>query len=165
MMDVAHILLAADDPDFALLIQLGFQQSGILNPVHVVGDGRAAIAYLDGEGQYSNRNSFPLPQLILIDARLRQVTGFEVVHWIRHQPVLGSIRVLLFSSLGTETDARLAEELAADHYMVKPFDFQELVEIVQRIADSLLQPEGFAQLPALPTSPALSYAPQSKDID
>ena len=48
MMDVPHILLAADDPDFALLIQLGFQESGILNPVHIVDDGHEVICYLNG---------------------------------------------------------------------------------------------------------------------
>ena len=156
MMDVAHILLAADDPDFALLIQLGFQESGILNPVHVVSDGREAICYLNGEGQYSNRNSFPLPALILVDARLSQVTGFEVVHWIRQQPVLGGIGVLLFSNLGTETDACIAEALGADYYLAKPFDFQELVEIVQRIGSSWLQSESFPQMPSVPASAGLS---------
>src|SRR5215510_11447314 len=94
MMDVPHILLAADDPDFALLIQLGF----------------------------------PLPTLLLIDARLHYVPGLQVIHWIRKQPALGDIRTILFSSLGTETDARFDEELGPDYSLLKPFDFQELVE-------------------------------------
>ena len=155
-MDVPHILLAAEDPDFALLIQLGFQESGILNPVHIVDDGHEVICYLNGEGQYANRLGFPLPTLILIDARLRQVTGFDVIHWIRQQPALGRIRTVLFSSLGSETDARLAEELGTDYYLPKPFDFQELVEIVQRIGVSRLQPETFPQMPSVPVSTGLS---------
>jgi CheY-like chemotaxis protein len=156
MMDVPHILLAADDPDFALLIQLGFQGSGILNPLHVVSDGHEAISYLNGEGRYAQRLSFPLPTLLLIDARLRQVTGFEVIQWIRQQPVLGSISVVLFSSLGTETDARQAEELGADYYLAKPFDFQELVEIVQRIGVSWLRPEAFPEMPSISSGAGLS---------
>ena len=164
MMDVPHILLAADDPDFALLIQLGLQESGILNPVQVVSDGRQALSYLNGEAQYSNRISFPLPSLILADARLRHVTGFDVVQWIRQQPALSGINIVLFSNLETETDARLAKELGADHYLVKPFDFQELIEIVQRFEGLSLQAESYPQLSSPPDN-VLAYAPQSKDID
>ena len=149
-MDVPRILLAADDPDFALLIQIGFQESSIFNPLHVVKDGREAISYLDGEGQYADRIAFPLPTLMLIDARLRQATGFEVIQWIHQQPALGGISVVLFSNLGTESDARLAEEVGVDYYLVKPFDFQELVEIVQRIGVSWLQAASFPQMPLVP---------------
>src|SRR6266478_6654055 len=117
MSNAPRILLAADDPDFSLLVQLGVQESGILNPVGVVNDGREAIRYLGGEAQYGNRTTFPLPLLILLDARLRLVTGFEVLQWIRQQPALRGISVLVFLSLGTETDASLARELGADHYM------------------------------------------------
>ena len=106
------ILLAADDPDFALLIQLGFQEAGILNPVRVVKDGCEALKYLSGEEQYRNRRIFPLPSLILLDTRLRLVTGFEVLQWKRQQPGLGEISVLMFLSLGTETETRLAREIA-----------------------------------------------------
>src|SRR4051812_38315521 len=96
MMDVPHILLAADDPDFALLIQLGFQASGILNPLHVVNDGGKAISYLNGEGQFANRITFPVPTLLLIDSRLRQVSGLDVIHWARQQPGLSGMSVVLF---------------------------------------------------------------------
>ena len=156
MMDVPHILLAADDPDFALLIQLGFHESGILNPIYVVNDGHAALSYLNGEGQYSNRISFPLPALLLIDARLQHVPGFEVIRWIRQQPALSDTHVVLFSNLGSETDARLAEEVGADYYLAKPFDYQDLVGIVRRIGVSWLQPESFPQMPSVPVGPSLS---------
>jgi CheY-like chemotaxis protein len=161
-MDVPHILLAADDPDFALLIQLGFHQSGILNPIHVVSDGRAALSYLNGEGQYSNRISFPLPALLLIDARLRHVQGFEVLRWIRQRPVLSDTNIVLFSSLGSETDARLAEEVGAGYYLLKPFDFQDLVRIVQQIGVSWLQAGSFPQMTSMPVGPGLSLCSPSK---
>src|SRR5262245_6123692 len=141
MMDVPQILLAADDPDFAHLIQLGFHESGIRNPIHVVNDGRVALSYLNGEGQYSNRISFPLPTLLLIDARLRYVPGLQVIHWIRKQPALSDIRTVLFSSLGTEAESRFDEELGADYSLLKPFAFHELVEVVRRIGGSWLHTE------------------------
>jgi CheY-like chemotaxis protein len=164
MMDVAHILLAAEDPDFALLIRLGFQESGILNTVHVVNDGRQALSYLNGEGPYANRIGFPVPALLLVDARLQHISGFEVIQWIREQPALGNVKVVLFSNLDTETDAHLAEELGADFYLVKPFDFQELIEIVQQIGASWLQGEIFPHMSPVPAA-GLSFWSPKQDID
>lgn len=163
MMDVPHILLAVDDPDFALLIKLGFHESGILNPIRIVGDGRAAISYLNGEGQYSNRISFPLPALLLIDARLLHVPGFEVLRWIRQQPALSNIHTVLFSSLGSETDAHLAEEVGADYYLLKPFDFQDLVGIVRGLGVSWLHAESLPQMPPVPVSPGFSLCSPKQD--
>ena len=134
-MNLSHILLADEDSDLGTLVQLGFQQAGILNPVHVVNDGQEAIGYLNGEGSYADRLAFPLPFVVLLDTRLRVVTGFEVLLWIRQQPSLNGIRIVMFSGLGTETDARLAQELGADCFMVKPFEFEELVGTVKRLAD------------------------------
>jgi len=133
-----HILLAVHDPDFASLIQLGFQEIGILNPIHVVHDGQEAIRYLDGDLQYSDRAKFPVPALLFLDARLRIISGFDVLQWIRGQPALADIGIILFSSLGTQEDPKLARELGADCFMDKPFDFQELLSAVERIAGSRL---------------------------
>jgi len=135
MMNTGHILLADDDSDLALLVQLGFQQAGILNPVDVVSDGQEAIGYLSGEGGYADREAYPLPWLVMLDARLRLVTGLEVLVWLRQQPALSGIRIVMFSSIGTETDARLAQEVGADCFMVKPFEFQELVGTVKRLGE------------------------------
>jgi len=137
-MNLSHILLADEDSDLGTLVQLGFQQAGIFNPVHVVNDGQEAIGYLNGEGVYADRQEYPLPWVVLLDARLRLVTGFEVLEWIRQQPALSGIRIVMFSSLGTETEARLAQELGADCFLVKPFEFQELVDTVKRLGDSRL---------------------------
>lgn len=141
MMNTRHILLADDDSDFTLLVQLGLQQAGILNPIHVVRNGQEAIDYLSGEGRYADRKAYPLPLLVLIEARLRLATGFQVLAWLRQQPALSAIRAVLFSSLGSETDAHLARQLGADSYMARPFDFQELVETVKRLGDPWLLPD------------------------
>src|SRR5258708_1905207 len=114
MINAGHILLADEDADLGLLIKLGFPQAGILNPVDVVSNGQEAIAYLSGETGYTAGKPASLPVLVLLDMRLRLVTGFEVLSWFRQQPALRGIRIILFSSTGTETEARRAQELGAD---------------------------------------------------
>ena len=74
--DTGVILLAEDRQDDVLLIKKAFAQLSILNPLHVVRDGEELIFYLEGIGRYSNRDEFPLPDLLLLgtqDAQSRWV--------------------------------------------------------------------------------------------
>ena len=80
------ILLVEDRDDDVVLIRKAFEKAGLTNPFHVAHDGEEAIAYLSGEGKFSNRVEFPLPWLILLDLKMPKVNGFEVLQWIRSQP-------------------------------------------------------------------------------
>ena len=76
MPDQAVILLAEDREDDIALIRKAFARAYILNPLHVVRDGEEAIAYLQGEGRYFNRDEYPLPDLLLLDLKMPRVDGF-----------------------------------------------------------------------------------------
>ena len=76
MGDQAVILLVEDREDDILLVRRAFERGGISNPFHVVRDGEEAVQYLAGEGKYSNRAEYPLPDLILADLKLPGVDGF-----------------------------------------------------------------------------------------
>src|SRR5438105_3694213 len=60
------ILLAEDDVNDIALIRRAFDKGGISSPLMAVLDGEQAIAYLSGIGKYSNRNEYPLPDLMLL---------------------------------------------------------------------------------------------------
>src|ERR1700704_1217217 len=94
MPDLELILLVEDRGDDILLIQRAFQRAGLKNPLQAVCDGEEAIAYLSGEGKYSNRAEYPLPWLVLLDLKMPRVDGFAVLKWIRQQPGLSSLAVV-----------------------------------------------------------------------
>src|SRR5262245_6778938 len=98
MPEQAVILLVEDREDDILLVRKSFEKGGINNPFQVVRDGEEAIQYLAGEGRYSNRAEYPLPDLILLDLKMPRVDGFEVLMWIRRQPGFGSIPVVVLTS-------------------------------------------------------------------
>src|SRR5437879_5558477 len=81
MPDQAVILLAEDREDDILLIRKAFQKAFINNPLQVVRDGEEAIAYLSGEGKYSNRSEYPLPGATPVHS-LNFSAGVRTITWI-----------------------------------------------------------------------------------
>jgi len=131
--------LAEDREDDIFLIRRAFQKAGIVNPLFVVRDGEQAIAYLEGGGRYSNRAEFPLPELLLLDLKMPRMDGFEVLKWIRQQSGLSSLRVIVLTSSDAIRDVNVAYNLGANSFMVKPMDFENVVELSKSIQDYWLR--------------------------
>jgi len=131
--DEAIILLAEDREDDILLLQKAFQAALLFNPLHVVRDGVEAVQYLKGHGKFSSREEYPLPDLLLLDLKMPRCDGFEVLKWVRQQPGLANLRVIVFTSSDRKEDVNLAYQLGANSYLVKPLDFNQCVEMLKMI--------------------------------
>ena len=129
MPDQAVILLAEDREDDIILIRRSFAKAFISNPLQVVRDGEEAIEYLRGEGKYSNRAEYPLPHLLLLDLKMPRKDGFEVIKWVRQQPGLTSLPIVVLTSSQDMRDANVAYQLGANSFLVKPMDFQNFAEL------------------------------------
>jgi len=123
------ILLAEDREDDVFLIRKSLVRAGVHYPVHAVNDGEQAIAYLHGDGVYSNREEYPLPDLFLLDLKLPRKDGFEVLQWVRRQPSLHTLRVVVLTSSEEIRDVNMAYSLGANSFLVKPLDFQNYREL------------------------------------
>ena len=124
------ILLVEDDTNDVFFLKRAIKLAGITNPVHSVEDGRQAIHYLEGTGDYSNRAKHPLPCLVLLDLKLPYVMGLDVLKWIRTRPELRSIVVLILSASNLPQDISKAYFLGANSYLVKPADPDELLRVI-----------------------------------
>jgi len=133
MLDTAIILLAEDDENHVLLVQRAFKKANFLNPLHVVHDGEEAIAYLKGEGRYANRSEFPLPALLLLDLKMPRKDGFEVLKWIRQDPGLCRLRVIVLTGSDGIQDISLAYQLGANSFLQKPADFEKFVSVIHAL--------------------------------
>jgi CheY-like chemotaxis protein len=129
------ILLVEDRDDDVVILRRSFQHAGIANPMQVANDGEEAVAYLSGTGKYSQRKESPLPELVLLDLKLPKLDGFEVLRWIRTQPALSGLRVVVLSSSESIQDVNLAYALGANSFLVKPTDFKGFVELSGFIND------------------------------
>ena len=128
------ILLVEDDESDAFFMQRALKKAGIANPVRIASDGKQAINYFKGTEKFSNRNEFPLPGLVLLDLKLPYVMGLDVLKWIRQQPDLSPI-VLILSASSDVADISTAYHLGANGYLVKPSQARQLDDIVKSIKD------------------------------
>ena len=132
-LDCDIILLAEDNEDHVVLIRRAFKQSGLLNPLYVVADGEQVIAYLKGEGKYANRAEYPLPCLLLLDLKMPNKNGFEVLEWLRAQPAFAALRVVVLTTSGESSDINRAYQLGANSFLTKPVDFRDFVQLTSAI--------------------------------
>ena len=127
------LLLVEDDPNDIMLFRRAKDKTNLANPLQVVEDGEAAVAYLSGQDQYADRNRYPLPALVLLDLKLPRKSGLEVLAWLRKQPGLRRLPVVVMTSSKESTDVGLAYDLGANSYLVKPVAFDNLLEMIKAL--------------------------------
>ena len=131
---IRTILLVEDDKNDVFFLQQAMKTAGVLNPIRIASDGQQAIDYFKGAGKFANREEFPLPCLVLLDLKLPYVMGLDVLKWIRQQPELPAIVVILSASK-EEEDIATAYRLGANGYLVKPPDLGKLLDMARSIKD------------------------------
>ena len=125
------ILLVEDCADDAVALQRTLKEAGIGNSVRVVSDGLEAIAYLRGEGPFADRIQNPLPFLVFLDLTLPRCSGFDVLTWIRAQPELQNMAVVVITGSQIAFDQRRAYALGARSYQIKPLRPDDLRQLMQ----------------------------------
>jgi CheY-like chemotaxis protein len=91
-------------------------------------DGEEAILYLCAREKFSNRAEYPLPDLILLDLKMPRMDGFELLRWIKNQPELCNIRVIVLTSSTQYDDINRAYQLGANSFLIKPQEFRNFAE-------------------------------------
>jgi CheY-like chemotaxis protein len=129
------ILLVEDNADDVFFVKRAIKQAGIRSPLHVVSDGRQAIDYLQGAGTFSDRQNFPLPTVILLDIKLPEVSGLDVLRWIRSQPALRTLIVVMLTASSQTVDIDLSYQLGANSFLVKTASHADLVEMLKVVHD------------------------------
>lgn len=134
MSERAAILVIEDDANDLFFLKRAFSTLEKKCEMQAVGDGAEAIDYLRGVDDYADRDRFPIPTLILMDLKMPRVDGFEFLSWLRREPGLRLIPVVVFSSSNLPADVRRAYELGANSFVVKLEDNTALPETLRILA-------------------------------
>ena len=127
------ILTADDDENDVLLLKMAFTKAGLADQLQRVKDGAEAIHYLQGDGIYADRESFPFPSLLLLDLKMPYKNGFDVLTWIRAHPVVKHLIVAVLTASKDEADIRRAYDLFTNSYLVKPTTIEGLEELAKKV--------------------------------
>ena len=129
----AWILHVEDDENDVMLQQYAFERAGLKNPIHVARDGQEAIDFLTPAAVGKGPETNPLPFLVLLDLKLPLKSGFDVLKWIRQQPQLSGLPVIVLTSSHAPTDVLRAYELGANSFILKPIDHGERVRMAEAL--------------------------------
>lgn len=117
----ARVLIADDETNILISLEYLMKREGY--EVTVARDGQAALAEVARQR----------PELILLDVMMPGKTGFEVCQDLRADPANRSIRIVMLTAKGRETDVAKGLALGADAYLTKPFSTRELVQLVREL--------------------------------
>lgn len=133
------VLAVDDSSDDTLLLRKACQRSKACFDLFVVQDGVEAVHYLSGSEPYVDRLRYPIPALLLLDLKMPRMNGFEALEWVRAQPGLKNVPVIVFTASQHDSDVRNAYDKGANGYIVKPVDYDDLVKLTEAISSAIGQ--------------------------
>jgi CheY-like chemotaxis protein len=119
------ILIAEDNPDDVDMLRRSFQQAGIEATLEVAANGAEAIKYLAESG-----GEHRLPDFVLLDLKMPGQDGFEVLQWVRQQPALKDLPIIVLTCSDEIRDVNRAYSLGANSFLTKPLDFTDFKNTV-----------------------------------
>jgi CheY-like chemotaxis protein len=127
------LLLIEDDPNDVALFRRAARKAGLAVEILNAEDGDAAVRFLGDRAESSAENAIGLPWIVLLDLKMPKKSGLEVLEWLRGQPRLRRLPVIIFTSSRESSDIDRAYDLGANSYLVKPVSFDQLKEMVRNV--------------------------------
>src|SRR3984957_3045241 len=121
-----RVLVAEDDDGLRSVLERGLSEQGYV--VDVTSDGEQALQYLEAYDY----------EVAILDWRMPKITGLEVIQRLRRRG--SALPVLMLTARDTASERVSGLDAGADDYLVKPFDFSELlarVRALQRRGEAL----------------------------
>ena len=130
---IVEILIVEDNEQDLALAQRALRKANVTNRIHVVRDGEEALQFLFCEGPYAARKVEDGPKVILLDLKLPKIDGLEVLQRIKGDPRTKLIPVVVLTSSKEQSDVVETYHLGVNSYIVKPVNFEQFSETVQKL--------------------------------
>lgn len=130
-LEQVELLLVEDSALDAELTIRALKAGGLANRLLWVKDGQEALDYLFRQGAYAGRDD-AVPKLVFLDLKMPRVDGIEVLKAIKADERTRRIPVVVMTSSQEEKDVAQSYDLGVNSYVVKPVDFNALVELARQ---------------------------------
>ena len=128
-----EILLVKDNLDAVELALHALHQERLANHIEVARDGEEALDFLFCRCPYAHRSFEQAPRVVLLDLKLPQEDGMEVLRGIKKDPRTKAIPVVILTASREESDLANGYHLGADGYVQKPVDFDNFRNLVKQL--------------------------------
>lgn len=132
-MNAVEILLVEDNPQDVELTLRALKKHHVSNSIVVVRDGKEALDFIFGEGEFSDRSVSDPPKVILLDLKLPKIDGLEVLRKLKGDDRTKSIPVVMLTSSREQSDVIESYSLGVNSYIVKPVNFEGFAEAVRNL--------------------------------
>jgi CheY-like chemotaxis protein len=136
-MPLPTLLIVEDNEDDLFLLTRALERAHVANPVTSVRSGAELTKYLMGIGQFPDRKNHPLPGVIFLDLRLRDMQGTDVLRFLGGQKDLSAIIVIVWTTVIGPRDAVEIRELGIKCFVAKPPTLELLNQTVHGLNDLL----------------------------
>ena len=117
------ILIADDDPELRQMMRMHIEMTDC--EVLEANDGADALDLILTEH----------PDLVILDVMMPELTGWEVLRYVRSKKDLSDIGVLMLTGIGPSLNELSSPIYGADDYIDKPFKLDELLSKTQKILE------------------------------
>jgi CheY-like chemotaxis protein len=126
------ILIAEDDAGHARLIEKNLTRAGLHNPIQVFSNGQAVLDFLFRRGASAHRQA-ETAYLLLLDIRMPQVDGVEVLRQLKQDPELRKIPVIMLTTTDDPREVERCHGIGCASYIVKPVDYEKFAEAIKSL--------------------------------
>jgi CheY-like chemotaxis protein len=126
------VLLVEDSPADQEIIRRAFANSHPKVDLRMVLDGESALSYMERRDRFAPPAEAPMPDLILLDLNLPNLTGREVLERIRTTRALRHVPVVILTTTQAQHEIMECYRLGANCFLTKPAGFPQFVKLLEQ---------------------------------
>lgn len=130
-----NILLVEDNEADVKITLRSFKKSIVQSNINVVNDGQEALDYIYGTGKFSDRATYPMPNVILMDLNMPKLTGLQVLEKLKSDPEYKAIPIVMLTSSKNEEDVIKCYQSGANSYIKKPVNYEDFESVTKNFMD------------------------------
>ena len=119
---MSQSILIVDDESY-IVTSLSYVMKNAGFEVDSAGDGEEALEKVKAKA----------PDLIILDIMMPKLDGFEVCKAVRANPEWNSVRIIMLTAKGRDSEREKGLELGADDYLTKPFSTRDILKRAQDV--------------------------------